>query len=264
MSQDPYVLRYGTPEPPRPGLPRNPVLDRILDHRTVRTFLPDPLAPEVLPTLVAAAQSAASFSNIQWWSVLAVEDPERKRRLAELSGSQPHILVAPLFLVFLVDYARLRAVAARHEREPAFLAGLDGWTTAVSDAHLGAQNAVLAAESLGLGTVFIGTLRRDPVAVAEVLGLPPEVFAVIGISVGKPDPSRPTRIKPRLPQSVVLHRETYQSADFSEIERYDRRLAEFDGAKDDPESHYSRRTASRLTRAGSLAQSARRLGFKLE
>jgi hypothetical protein len=63
---------------------------------------------------------------------------------------------------------------------------------------------------------------------------------------------------------VVLHRETYQSADFSEIERYDRRLAEFDGAKDDPESHYSRRTASRLTRAGSLAQSARRLGFKLE
>jgi hypothetical protein len=38
MSQDPYVLRYGTPEPPRPVLPRNPVLDRILDHRTVRAF----------------------------------------------------------------------------------------------------------------------------------------------------------------------------------------------------------------------------------
>jgi hypothetical protein len=103
MSQDPYALRYGTPEPPRPGLLRNPVLDLILDHRSVRAFLPDPLAPEVLPTLVAAAQSAASFSNLQWWSVLAVEEPERKRRLAVLSGNQAHIQAAPLFLSFLVD-----------------------------------------------------------------------------------------------------------------------------------------------------------------
>ena len=264
MSQDPYALRYGTPEPPRPGLLRNPVLDLILDHRSVRAFLPDPLAPEVLPTLVAAAQSAASFSNLQWWSVLAVEDPERKRRLAVLSGNQAHIQAAPLFLIFLVDYARLRAVAVRHGVAPAFLSSFDGWTAAVSDAHLGAQNAVLAAESLGLGTVYIGTLRRDPAAVAEVLGLPPEVFAVIGISIGKPDPSRPTRIKPRLSQSVVFHQETYHPTDFSEIERYDQRLAELDAGSAVPESLWSRRTANRLSRAGSLAQAARRLGFKFE
>jgi nitroreductase len=264
MSQDPYALRYGTPEPPRPGLLRNPVLDQILDHRSVRAFLPDPLAPEVLPTLVAAAQSAASFANIQWWSILAVEDRERKRRLAELSGNQVHIQVAPLFLVFLVDHARLRALAARHGADPAFLSGFDGWTTAVTEAYLGAQNAVLAAESVGLGTVYIGTLRRDPVAVAEVLGLPPEVFAVIGISVGKPDPSRPTRIKPRLPQSVVLHRETYHATDFSEIDRYDQRLGEIDGGQGSSESLWSRRTANRLARGGSLAEAARRLGFKFE
>jgi hypothetical protein len=118
--------------------------------------------------------------------------------------------------------------------------------------------------SLGMGTVSIGTLRRDPVAVAEVLNLPPEVFAVIGISVGKPDPSRPTRIKPQLPQSVVFHRETYHPADFSEITRYDRRLAELDGTQDAPESQWSRRTANRLGRGGSLSQAAHRLGFKFE
>jgi nitroreductase len=264
MSRDPYALRYGTPEPPSAGLLRNPVLDQILGHRSVRTFLPDSLAPEILPTLVAAAQSAATFANIQWWSVLAVEDPERKRKLAELSGNQAHIQAAPLFLVFLVDHARLRAVAGRHGADPAYLSGFDGWTTAVTEAYLGAQNAVLAAESLGLGTVYIGTLRRDPVAVARVLNLPPEVFAVIGISIGKPDPSRPTRIKPRLSQSVVFHQETYHPTDFSEIERYDRRLAELDGGPDAPESLWSRRTANRLSRTGSLAQAARQLGFKFE
>jgi len=123
---------------------------------------------------------------------------------------------------------------------------------------------VLAAESLGLGTVYIGTLRRDPVAVAEVLGLPPEVFALLGISVGKPDPSRPTRVKPRLPQAVVFHRETYHLTDLSEIDRYDRRLAEFDGGQGAPESLWSRRTANRLARGGSLAQAARQLGFKFD
>lgn len=66
MSQDPYALRYGTTEPSAPHLPRNAVLDQILDHRSVRAFLPDPLAPEVLPTLVAAAQSAASYANVHW------------------------------------------------------------------------------------------------------------------------------------------------------------------------------------------------------
>ena len=235
------------------------------ESSAIARFAPSyPIRLRPKSTLVAAAQSAASFANIQWWSVLAVEDPERKRRLAELSGNQGHIQVAPLFLIFLVDYARLRAVANRHEAAPAFLTGFDGWTAAVSDAHLGAQNVVLAAESLGLGTVYIGTLRRDPVAVSEVLKLPLEVFALIGVSIGKPDPSRPTRIRPRLPQSVVLHQETYHPTDLSEIERYDRRLAELEGVQGAPESHWSRRTVNRLSRAGGLAQAARQLGFKFE
>jgi hypothetical protein len=63
---------------------------------------------------------------------------------------------------------------------------------------------------------------------------------------------------------VVFHRETYPPTNFSEIERYDQRLAEFDGGPAVPESLWSRRTANRLSRAGSLAEAARRLGFKFE
>jgi hypothetical protein len=146
--------------------------------------------------------------------------------------------------------------------DPAYLSASDGWTTAVSEAYFGAQKAVLAAESLGLGTIYIGTLRRDQVAVAEVLKLPLEVFAVAGISVGIPDTSRTTRTQPRLSQSVVFHRETYHPTDFSEIGGYDQPLAMFDRRERSRESLWSRRTTNRLVRGGSLAQAVRRLGIK--
>jgi hypothetical protein len=63
---------------------------------------------------------------------------------------------------------------------------------------------------------------------------------------------------------VVFHRETYHPTNFSEIERYDQRLAELDAGSAVPESLWSRRTANRLSRTGSLAQAARQLGFKFE
>ena len=80
----------------------------------------------------------------------------------------------------------------------------------VIDAALAAQNAVVAAEAMGLGTVYIGGMRNQPEAVAQVLGTPPNVFPVFGLVVGHPDPARPAAVKPRLPQSAVLHREQYQ------------------------------------------------------
>jgi hypothetical protein len=81
---------------------------------------------------------------------------------------------------------------------------------ATVDAALAAQNAAVAAESLGLGIVYIGAMRNRPEEVAAVLGLPPHVFAVFGMCVGYPDKAKPAAIKPRLPQSAVLHRETYK------------------------------------------------------
>ena len=87
--------------------PANPVLETVLSHRSVRAFLPDRLPEGTLETLVAAAQSASSSSNLQVWSVAAVEDEARKARLAALAGGQKHIIEAPLFLVWLIDFDRL-------------------------------------------------------------------------------------------------------------------------------------------------------------
>lgn len=76
----------------------SPVLDSVFAHRSVRAFRPDPLPSQTLELLVAAAQSAPSSSNLQVWSVVAVEDPARKERIAHYAGGQAQIREAPLFL----------------------------------------------------------------------------------------------------------------------------------------------------------------------
>ena len=93
-----YQARYGSPDAPTPTA-GSPVIDHLLAHRSVRAYLPDPVSDDTLTAIVAAAQSAASSSNLHAWSVVAVRDPTRKARLAELAGDQAHIRQAPLLLV---------------------------------------------------------------------------------------------------------------------------------------------------------------------
>ena len=219
--------RYGAADAPAHAA-LNPVIEALLAHRSVRHFRPDPLPEGTLETLVAAAQSAATSSNLQAWSVVAVEDPARRARLSELAAGQGFIARAPLFLCWLADLSRLERLGHAHGRELEGVEYLEAYMVALVDAALAAQNAAVAAESLGLGTVYVGALRNRPDAVAAELGLPRNCVAVFGLSVGHPDPARPGAAKPRLPQSAVLHRERYASdGEAGAIARYDATLSAF-------------------------------------
>ncbi len=223
------TARYGEDHPSVPDA-ANTTIDLLLGHRSVRAYRPDPLPPGTIETLVAAAQSAASSSNLQVWSVVAVEEPERKARLAELAGSQRHIVEAPLLLVWLIDFHRLSELGAARGLRPEALDYTETFVLGAVDTALAAQNAVVALESLGLGSVYIGGIRNRPAEVAAELGLPPRVFPLFGLVVGRPDPSRPASVKPRLPQSSVLFRERYSAATdglHAGASRYNRHLRRF-------------------------------------
>lgn len=199
----------------------NEVIGTLMHHRTVRTFLPDALPEGTVETLVAAASSAPTSSNKQAWSVIAVTDAARRAKIAQWAGGQKHITDAPLLLVWVADMSRHVRVA---ERQGAPLEGVDYTETllvATLDAGLAAQNALVAAESMGLGTVYIGALRNRPVELAEELGLPPHAYAVVGLVVGHPDPAIATAVKPRLPQKAVLHRERYDADDAEAVAAHD-------------------------------------------
>ncbi|WP_028312115.1 nitroreductase family protein [Derxia gummosa] len=219
--------RYGADAPAiAADAPWNAVLDSLLGHASVRAFLPDALPAGALEAGIAAAQSAATSSNLQVWSVVAVEAPETKAKLADWTGGQKHVSDCPTFLVWLADLARLRRCAERAGSPSEGLDHLEMLLVGVIDAALAAQNAVAAFESMGLGSVYIGGIRNQLDKVAAELKLPPLVTPVFGLCVGTP--ARAGAVKPRLPQAAVLHREHYDlDAQDAVIDAYDATMQGF-------------------------------------
>jgi nitroreductase len=218
--------RYGANLPPVG--PWNETIASMLDHRSVRGFLSDPVPAGTLETLIAAAQSAATSSNMQLWSAIAVSDPAKKKVLAEIAGGQKHIEQCPLYIAWVADMARNQRISVAEKTTFETMPWLETFLVACIDVALAAQNAVVAAESLGLGTVYIGAMRNDPVRVAELLGLPSQAFAVFGLCVGHADPAAKAEVKPRLPQSAVLYHGRYGApAEAADRRAYDTELAKF-------------------------------------
>ena len=149
---------------------------------------------------------------MQLWSAIAVTDPAKRKVLAEIAGNQKHIEQCPLYIALVADMSRNERMSQAEQVTFENLPWLETFMVACIDAALAAQNAVVAAESLGLRTVYIGAMRNDPVRVAELLGLPPKAFVVFGLCVGYADPAAKNEVKPRLPQSTVLHHERYDAA----------------------------------------------------
>lgn len=264
------AARYGAAAPEVPAT-WNDVLTVQLGHRAVRAYSPDPLPAGVLESAICAAQSAASSSNLQLWSVVAVEDPDRKARLAELAGGQAHIRQAPLLLVWIADLARAGQIAGGRNAATGNIDYLESFLTAAVDAALAAQNAVIALESLGLGTVYIGAMRNQPERVAAELRLPPLAAPLFGLLVGRPDAAAPTTVKPRLGQSAVLHHETYSLDQQNEaIRRYDAILADYQLGQGRNPNGWTAAVVDQVSRLGALygrerlREALNALGFQLK
>jgi len=233
---------------------RNEVLDVQLAHRSVRKFAAGEVSDDHLRAMVAAAQSAPTSSNLQPWSVVVVRDAERKARLATYAAGQRFIEEAPVLLVWVADLSRARRLAVRAETAVDAADYLETTIIGFVDTALAAQNAVVAAESLGLGTVFVGAIRNHPDQVAAELGLPPHAVATFGLAVGVPDPTERAGIKPRLPQAAVVHHERYdaEAAD-AHIPGYDTRLAAYNERHGLPGGGWTGRVLTRLAGPESMA-----------
>ena len=258
MSQFSELLtqRYGGAVPEMPAsMDADPVLTTLLAHKSVRHYKPDALPPGTLEMLAAAAQSAASSSNLQVWSVVAVTDSARKAEAAKLCGDQNSIRQAPLFLVFCADLARLTSVSEREGQPGAALDYTEMFVTAAIDASLAAQNAAVAAEGLGLGTCYIGGARNHPQELAALLSLPPRVIGLFGLTVGWPADGDTSEVKPRLPQSGLVFHETYDAAARdAAVTDYNRTMRGFyERQKMDSHGDWSAQSAKRVAGPESLS-----------
>ncbi|MCL7749615.1 oxygen-insensitive NADPH nitroreductase [Halalkalibacter alkaliphilus] len=200
----------------------NSTIETILSHRSVRKFTNQALTKEQIDTIVHSAQMAATSNYIQAYSIIGVNDRNKKSKLAQLSGNQAYVLESGHFFVFCADLHRHQLVAEMEESViTESIESSEKFIVAVVDTALAAQNATIAAESMGLGICYIGGIRNEIEGVSELLELPEYVIPLFGLTVGYPDEE--TSIKPRLPKEAVYHEDAYQSdlAMTEQLDQYD-------------------------------------------
>lgn len=187
-------------------------LETIRERASVRRFSDEAIPDEILAQIVAAGQRAP-FTG-QMYSVVETSDPNKRERLAGLYGPLPRL--APTFLLICVDFRRLERFIAARDRENR----ADDVTMlflGIQDASYMAQNMVLAAEALGLGSCFLGAAPRLAREMGEIFDLPSRVYPMVGMVLGYPDENPPPR--PRIPTEFILHRERYREMSEGDVER---------------------------------------------
>ncbi|MFK0009523.1 NADPH-dependent oxidoreductase [Paenarthrobacter sp. NPDC090520] len=226
--------RYGRQSTPE-NIIWNEQIEALISHRSVRSFLDEPLPDGALETIVAAAQSASTSSNLHQWSVVAISDPTMKAELARLThsasmrgGGYDFVSEAPTILLWVADMSRNHDLVTSKGAVPEVVEYVDAFLMASLDAALAGQNGLVAAEAIGLGGVYLGSLRNHSQELADLIGLPAYAYVVFGMAVGKPDPHRPAALRPRPAQSVVLHHEKYQPQPSHEwVEEYEEVFKDF-------------------------------------
>ena len=172
----------------------NAILSALSARKSVRVFTPDPVTPDERAAILNAAFQAPTAGNQQLYTILDITDPALKAALADLCDHQPFIAGAPLVLVFLADCRRwlnaYHAAGITDARKP----GAGDLMLAVADTCIAAQNAVVAAESLGIGSCYIGDVLENAEAMRGALHLPQYVVPACMLVLGRPTalPSRPS------------------------------------------------------------------------
>lgn len=198
----------------------NPTINLLCAHRSIRAFTERKITLEERTAILNAAQSASSSSFLQCSSIIRISDPVIREKLVILSGGQKYVAQAAEFWLFCADFNRLQQIcpAAQLELAEQLLLGC-------VDTAMMAQNAMIAAESLGFGGVFIGGIRNHIAEVTELLALPKFVLPLFGLCLG--EPAQQPSLKPRMPLSMLVHENRYQPLDADTLAEYDQQLENY-------------------------------------
>lgn len=157
----------------------------IRSRRSVRAFHPDPIPVDALEDLLELANWAPSAGNLQSRAFVLVREESARRGLARAALDQEFLAQAPVVLVVCADLARVATRYGKRGRE----------LYALQDAAAAAQNFLLAAYEMGLGTCWVGAFDEE--AARRILHLPREVRPVALVPVGRPaeTPEPPERLR---------------------------------------------------------------------
>ncbi len=212
--------------------------DSLLERRSIRRYEREPITDEQMDLIYEAIRNTPTSYNGQQFSVIDITDQTIKEQIYNLTG-QKQIKTCNHFMLFLIDYHKISLISdAENLDMPNFEHTVDGLIVGVVDATLAMMSAVAMAESLGLGTCPIGYARTvAPEALSSMMKLPKKTFIVCGLALGVP--REYPDLKPKQPQSLVIHKNTYRQDDeemVSELKKYDETVAEYNRTREGSKS----------------------------
>jgi len=202
----------------------NPTLKLIHDRRSTRLYDPTPLTQQEKDTILHAAMRAPTAGAMMLYTIIEIEEQVLKDQLAVTCDDQPFIAAAPYVLLFLADYQRwmdlYQAAGCTPRAQELGIsprAPAEGdLVLALMDALIAAQTAVLAAESLGIGSCYIGDIVENWEVHQRMFELPRYTFPAVLLCLGKPKDKPLQKRTPRFDRQYIVHQDCYQR--FSEDE----------------------------------------------
>lgn len=221
----------------------NDTLQTMNNHRSIRKYDDKPIPEEMLNGILKAIHQLPTSINGQQVSVIVVKDEEKRKAISVIAGNQPWIAEAPVFLLFVADYYKTNIGAQLSGKTQVIQESVEGSLVATLDAGIAMGGAIVAAESLGLGIVPIGGIRKSPEEMIRLLELPEYTYPLAGLVLGYPlDLSDK---KPRLPIDTFVHDEVYHVENIQkDIEAYDSEMtAYYKDRGDDKQTNWSKQVS---------------------
>ena len=196
----------------------NEVIRQLFERKSIRAYTEQEIGTEEKRAILRAAAEAPTAGNQQLYTILDITDQVLKEKLVETCDHQPMIAQAKMVLIFCADckkwYDAYLAVGCE-TRKP----GAGDLMLAVTDAMIAAQNAVTAAESLGIGSCYIGDIMENYETQRALLNLPEYVVPVGMLIFGYPTEQQKRRPKPeRVDMKYIVHENGYQTMSHTQLE----------------------------------------------
>lgn len=196
----------------------NEVISQLYGRKSTRVFENREICAEDQEEILNAAFAAPSAGCQQLYTVIRVTDPTLRETLAESCDHQPFIATAKMILIFCADVKKWYDAFVFAGCEPRKPAAGD-FLLAVNDAVIAAQNAVTAAESLGIGSCYIGDIMENYEFHRKLLNLPEYVFPAAMLVFGYPTDQQKARTKPRrAPKELIVHENGYRPMEEAELQ----------------------------------------------
>lgn len=248
-------------------------LQVLMKRGSCRSFADQDISQEMLEKVLDAGIQAPTGGNLQPYSIITIRDQATKDKLTALCGDQKFISAAPVDLLFCIDMHRLERWARLAVAPFTAAASFRHFWIAILDTAICAQNICTAADGLGLGSVYVGTVLECFGELRKMFRLPRGVFPVVLLSLGWP--KKKPLLSPRLPRDLVVHQEQYRQPDDQQLlAGYNKKYGgrQFPSSKDNLErlekvstgahgSGFARRCLQKVEEQGYISMAQRYFGL---